>query len=375
MVNVENLEVYLDSAHVGTLALYKKHLAAFEYCQTWLDNGFSISPFRIPFSRGVFIPPYDPFDGLPGVFADSLPDGWGRLLVDRMLLQNHIDPSSFGSLSRLSVVGDSGMGALEYRPSQQWETQQDEQNLDYLSKECKKILESKDCDNLDVLFRVGGSSGGARPKALLTIDGNEWIIKFPSSIDPEDIGEMEYSYSMCAKKCGIDIPEFKLFDSDICSGYFGVKRFDRIIDSNGDRKKIHMASVSALLDVSHRIPALDYNTLMALVWQLTKDYSELEKMYRLMCFNVFAHNRDDHAKNFSFVYHHNSWHLSPAYDLTYSNSIGGEHATTVNGNGKNPGLADLLAVASRAGLDKTRSKFIAEEIQEIIAETLRRYLN
>lgn len=93
---------------------------------------------------------------------------------------------------------------------------------------------------------------------------------------------------------------------------------------------------------------------LQLTMRLTGDYQELEKLYRLMCFNVFAHNRDDHSKNFSYVYEQGRWQLSPAYDLTYSSSIGGEHATMVNGNGSDPGMKDLLA------------ENIAKQVREIV---------
>ena len=131
-----------------------------------------------------------------------------------------------------------------------------------------------------------------------------------------------------------------------------------------------MVSVSGMLETSHRIPNLDYNILMQLTMKLTGDYQEIEKMYRLMCFNVFAHNRDDHSKNFSFLYKDNRWQLSPAYDLTYSNSIGGEHATMINGNGRNPGMDDLLAVADNVKFDKKKAKQIASEIREIVDASL-----
>ena len=132
------------------------------------------------------------------------------------------------------------------------------------------------------------------------------------------------------------MPETKLFPSKNCSGFFGVKRFDREKNSENKIKKIHMVSVSGLLETSHRIPNLDYDILMKLTLKLTNDFEEVKKMYRLMCFNIFAHNRDDHSKNFSFLYNEvkRKWELSPAYDLTYSNSIGGEHATTIAGNEK-----------------------------------------
>ena len=138
-----------------------------------------------------------------------------------------------------------------------------------------------------------------------------------------------------------------------------------------------MISVSALLETSHRIPNLDYDQLMKLTMLLTKDFTEIEKMYRLMCFNVFAHNRDDHSRNFSFLYQEDEqrWVLSPAYDLTFSSSLGGEHATMVHGNGANPGTKDLLAVAEGIGFDEKKAAAIADEIRCRVKEDLSEYLD
>lgn len=355
------LKVFYNDILVGTLAKTPEKVVAFEYDLDWLNNGFSISPFSLPLIKKVFIPKYEPFDGLFGVFNDSLPDGWGRLLVDRLFLKNKINPTEVDSLNRLAVVQESGMGALTYKPEHRFQTENDVSNLDILAQECSKILESQNSDNLDELFQLGGSSGGARPKILTSIDNEDWIIKFPSSIDPKNIGEKEYQYSLCAKDCGINMTETKLLPSEICSGYFGIKRFDR---KNG--KKVHMVSASGLLETSHRLPNLDYNLLMKLTLELTRNYEDIEQLFRLMCFNVFAHNRDDHSKNFSFMYDNNKkeWHLSPAYDLTYSSSFNGEHATTINGEGKNPNLDDILAVAKNIGLNEKSAKNIALDIQE-----------
>ena len=203
------------------------------------------------------------------------------------------------------------------------------------------------------------------------IDGEEWIVKFPSSYDVKDIGKQEYEYSQCARKCGIDMPETRLLSSNLGSGYFAVRRFDR---QNG--RKVHMISVSGLLETSHRIPNLDYNQLMKLTFILTKSYEEVEKMYRLMCFNVYAHNRDDHSKNFSYIYNidEKAWKLSPAYDLTYSNSIGGEHATMIDGNGRNPGIEDILRVAQNIQMDEKKAKAIAQDIREIVNDELGEYI-
>lgn len=375
MKNINRLFVYYNDRKVGTMALYKGHLAAFAYDAEWLSDGFSVSPFSLPLENRVFMPKYDPFDGIFGVFSDSLPDGWGRLLIDRLLTRNHMNPREIGNLTRLSIIGNTGMGALSYEPDFQVSGTDIHENYDYIASECRKILEEKEPDDLDALFRLGGSSGGARPKILTQIDGEDWIIKFPAGHDPESIGRQEYEYSLCAKACGIELPRTHLFASKHCSGYFGVRRFDRE-NVSGGVKKIHMISVSGLLETSHRIPNLDYDILMRLTLELTKDFSEVEKLYRLMCFNVFAHNRDDHSKNFSYLYLDDAqrWVLSPAYDLTYSSSLGGEHATMVHGNGRNPGKEDLLAVASGIGISRRKASAIADEIRECTSEMLREYL-
>ena len=334
-----------------------------------IRNGFSISPFSLPLQKGVFMPKsFEPFEGLFGVFSDSLPDRWGRLLVDRRLLKEKINPAEVDAINRLAIAGESCMGALTYRPESRWSYTQSELSLDEIAAECQNILERNESNNLDEIFEMGGSSGGARPKIYYKINGQEWIVKFPSSQDRRDIGVQEYEYSLCANKCGIQMAETRLLGSKDYDGFFATKRFDRVGD-----KRIHMLSVSALLETSHRLPNLDYNILMRLTLRLTNDYKQVEQMFRLMCFNVFSHNRDDHSKKFSFLYNENEnrWTLSPAYDLTFSNSIGGEHATTVDGNGKDPGMKELLAVAKNIKLDLGKARSIAYEIKNIVLENLR----
>lgn len=374
---MKQLRVFYHERKVGTLALYKERLAAFEYDQEWLESGFPVSPFSLPLEKKVFLPKTDPFGGLFGVFADSLPDGWGRLLVDRLMMKNHIDPATVGSLNRLAIVGDSGMGALSYRPKMQLPAESLTLGLDQIAEECAKLLKTEYSANLDQLFQMGGSSGGARPKILTEIDGEEWIIKFPSYDDKKNIGKQEYEYSLCARKCGIEMTQTRLFPSERCAGYFGTKRFDRKRNAGGGMDKIHMLSVSAILETSHRIPNLDYHLLMKLTLEITKDFSEVMKLYRLMCFNVFAHNRDDHSKNFSYLYVEKEarYKLAPAYDLTYSNSLNGEHATTINGNGSDPDLEDLLAVAGRAGIREAQARKIAYEVRECVESMLAEYLS
>ena len=374
MDRLNKLDVYYHDRHVGTMALFRNRLAAFEYSTDWLKDGFSISPFSLPLEKKVFMPEIDPFEGLFGVFADSLPDGWGRLLVDRLMRKNGLDPHAIGSLERLAIVGASGMGALTYRPVIAMGKMHDEMTLDEIAGECERILNTESNDNLDYLFAMGGSSGGARPKILTRVDGVDWMIKFPSSDDGGNIGKQEYDYALCARECGLEMEEVRLFPSEKTKGYFGTRRFDR--RGEGEEGKVHMVSVAGLLETSHRIPNLDYDILMKLTLQLTKDMSECEKLYRLMCFNVFAHNRDDHSKNFTYLYleEEKRWTLSPSYDLTYSNSIGGEHATTVNGNGTDPGMDDILAVAKKIGLNTAKARKIATQIRDCVLEMLRDYI-
>ena len=336
---------------------------AFEYADKWLANGFSISPFSLPLEKRVFVARWRPLDGVFGIFDDSLPDGWGKLLVDRTLAKHGLNPREVGFLSRLSFVGASGMGALEYEPETAITASLGGLDFDAIAEEGARLLATNESGDLDELLALGGSSGGARPKVLTELDGEEWIVKFPSSVDSENIGEQEYRIAQLAGLCGLDVPEVRLLPSNRCSGYFGVRRFDRI--GAGPVRKVHMASAGALLESSHRVPNLEYELLMRLTSLLTDSARDIEQLYRLMCFNVFVGNRDDHAKNFSFLYDEaaGKWSLSPAYDLTQNPGTYGERATTVNGKGKDIALADLLAVGTKAGLKQSWARGIAEDIE------------
>ena len=370
------LQVYYDDRLVGTLAMTSGYKVAFEYCDEWLETGFAVSPFSLPLKKQVFVPVKDYFDGLFGVFADSLPDAWGKLLLDRMLRKYKRNLEEFTVLDRLAIVGQSGMGALSYVPQQFFPEEKMNDDLDELAEQCQRILNTEYTEKLDELYHLGGTSGGARPKIMTEIDGEDWIIKFPAHVDGKNAGKMESDYAICAKECGIEMTESRLFPSDRCAGYFGIKRFDRIKEKKGTRK-IHMLTVAALLELDFEQPSLDYHSLMKLTKILTRDCPEdVESMYRRMCFNVFAHNRDDHAKNFTFLYNEekDEWHLSPAYDLTYSNTYYGEHTTTVDGNGKNPGIKEIVNVGTTAGMRKNTCEKIAKDIDECVHERLGIYL-
>ena len=138
-----------------------------------------------------------------------------------------------------------------------------------------------------------------------------------------------------------------------------------------------MASATALLEADYMAPCMDYHTLMKLTKILTRENKEdLENMFRRMCFNVFAHNRDDHAKNFSFLYDEQlkGWRLSPAYDLTYSNTYYGEHTTSVDGNGANPGEKEIINVGVKAGMKKKICEDILEQVRQCVKKDLKEFL-
>lgn len=375
MKESKTLDVFYKGRLVGKLAEMADRRIAFQYSNEWLEDGFSISPMSLPLRNDVFVPSEisrERFGGLFGVFADSLPDSWGQLLLNRYLDSVGIGREEVSTLDRLAYVGRSGMGALEYFPSKETRANFNTGKLDFdkIAEECDNILSSKTSDRLDVLYKMGGSSGGTRPKILLSEGQKEWIVKFPSKDDPAIGGVREYDYSLCAKKCGIVMTETALTPSFVCGGYFKTERFDRI-----GKDKVFSVSFAGLLETDFRVPSCDYETYFRLVQVLTKDNSfDKEQLFRVMCFNVAAHNLDDHTKNFSFTYtNENGWRLAPAYDLTYSNTYWGEHTTSVNGKGKDITREDLIKIGAEAALSKGLCEKCIDEIEDGIKD-LDKYL-
>lgn len=365
MNSISLIEIFMSDRGVGRMALTPEGLCGFEYDADWIQSGFSISPFYLPLKPGLIMARRDPFAGNFGVFDDSLPDGWGNLLLDRYLQEKGIDPYKLTILERLSLIGSTGRGALEYRPDQSVAGNDEFHDFDRLAKEVEKILESKESmGSVDLLYKYGGSSGGARPKVFAKIDGREWLVKFKATSDPANVGEIEYNYSLLAKECGIRMAETRLFDDR----YFGVERFDRT-----PQGKIHTISAAGLLHANYRIPSLDYSLLLKLTLNLTKDMEQVADMFRLMVFNILISNRDDHAKNFSFQWIDGAWKLSPAYDLLPSSGFNGYHTTTINGKGE-PVLADTIAVATEIGLSKQlATQIIAELTEKCVAKKMAKF--
>ncbi|HBB06015.1 MAG TPA: toxin HipA, partial [Firmicutes bacterium] len=195
--------------------------------------------------------------------------------------------------------------------------------------------------------------------------GDEWIVKFRERNDPCWMGRMEYEYNLAAKECGIAIPEVRLLPSNTSDGYFASKRFDR----NG-QKRVHMLSLSGLLEVPHDLPLLDYVSFLQATGFISQSQKEVEKAFRLACFNVLSKNYDDHSKNFAFLYleEEKRYVLSPAYDLTRTINQKA-HEMSCNGEGL-PSEKDLLEVAKKVGIPIAKAEKTLFSTKNIVEKRL-----
>lgn len=350
----------------------------FKYYKDFIDRNIEISPIKLKLNDQIHKAERTPFDGLYGVFADSLPDGWGKLLLDRSLIANGIDVSEITPLDRLAYVGKRGLGALTYRPEIVDETGMNIGiQLDEIATASNNVLIGQVSERLDELYNLAGSSGGARPKILVGYnvisknlitsnnqlpDGYEhWMIKFPSSFDRLDISNIEFAYYKMALDSGIEMSKSELFTGLSGKTYFGTRRFDRHVN-----ERLHLHSAAGIMHDNFRLSNLDYGNLMECAFRLERDVNAYEKILRLAAFNVFANNRDDHSKNFSFLMDSNgNWKVAPAYDLTFSSSGYGMHSTMVAGESANPTKKHLLELAAYFKVKNALS--IINQVQEVVS--------
>ena len=373
------LNMYGIRQEVGML-LQDKQRIFFEYSPDFLKSGIELSPFKLPLKAGVFEEKSRVFDGLFGLFNDSLPDGWGCLLLDRKLRKLGKSYAEITPLDRLSLIGANPMGALEYEPAAGDSDLYGDIELDSLSGEVDRILDGEESAVLDELLKLNGSSGGARPKIVACVSSDRkqiihggksvpdgftpWIIKFSEKHDPQSSGELEYRYSLAAKAAGITMPETHLFPLKDGRGCFGVQRFDRTL-----KGKVHTHTACGLLHASHRFASLDYENLLKLTWILTRNHADVVEMVRRMIFNIKSGNKDDHSKNFSFLLNSRyQWQLAPAYDLTPSAGINGEQTCMVNGKGCNITDADLIKTAVTANVSEVEAKALIDQITTALRE-------
>jgi serine/threonine-protein kinase HipA len=367
-----------DEIEVGKLILDNR-LVHFKYDDEFLTLGLNLSPIKLHFDNSIQIANPDPFHGIFGVFDDSLPDGWGMLLLNRALEKQGLSLNDINILDQLAYIGDSGKGALIYRPAiKNEENFSNKIDIDRLKTVMDEVYNGTSTEVIDELMHLGGSSGGARPKANVGYNPNtdelmhgynnlpkgfeHWIIKFPGSEDPTDIANIEYAYYKMALAANIKMSECKLLESASGQQIFGTKRFDRI-----GNNRIHMHSMAGLTHDNFRRSSIDYGHIIDTAYRLEQSATARKKVLRLAAFNVYSHNRDDHSKNFSWLMDDSGiWSLAPAYDLTYSSTAIGEHSTRVGGEGANPGRSNIINLAEEFSISKPSE--IIEEVQESIAQ-------
>jgi serine/threonine-protein kinase HipA len=384
--NAEKLSVSLELEGqvmpVGNLAWSgRDNRAYFEFGQDFIGRGLPISPYKLPLKDGATPATATPFGGLHGLFNDTLPDGWGRWLLDRLLRQHNYNKDDPTPVDRLTYVGTRGMGALRYEPENVFrDPKTDEEiDLDWLATQSENIQDDFGEADVDRLHEMQGSSGGARPKVMvgrnsstgrmvpdvgkpLPKDFEPWIVKFRSKAnDHAEIGPEEYAYSLMAKAAAVDMPETKLLKAQK-GKYFAVRRFDRT-----SKGRAHVQTISGLLEVDHNVPQIDYEMLLKVVRSLTRQDEYVRQVFRRMAFNVVARNRDDHSRNHAFEMGADGiWKPTPAYDLTLSAGPGGQHSLAIAGEGKNPGHKHILAEAARASISKGDAEEIYEQVRAAV---------
>ena len=337
--NVLSVSVMYHGRKVGILSMGNHSCCQFEYDRAWLREGFSISPLQLPLKAGLFSAPWQPFNGNFGIFEDSLPGGYGEHLLRKVLRRDGVDYGSLTPVQRLSIVGNSGMGALCYVPESKIGGPTSALTLDEMQTLALEVLSERTNEGSDLLLAGSGNSGGVRPKCLYSDESGHWLVKFRHTFDPVNIGQQEYHYNELARKAGVVVPEFRLMEGK----YFATRRFD--LDDEGHR--LHMATASGLLNEPLTPPKMDYHSLM----QLTG-------------FLHYARNFDDHARNFSFLCRDGRWELAPAYDLTNDQTLG-EHATTVNFKGL-PTDEDMITVGMNTKMTRERCQQIIDEVKSVV---------
>lgn len=382
---IDKLEVYADiedkSFHVGTLAQVGRDLL-FEYDKDFVNLNIELSPLQLP-NKQHFYKNHgfrDEFPDLPGLFADALSDGWGLKLMNRWFAGQGIAPETLTTLDRLAHMGSRSMGALRFEPDESHHLTAYESTLSLKSlfEEYNKIIKGTTRKVINEIVIAGGSPGGARPKTLVglskdskqAIHGIEdlpsgyehYILKHRYENEKLSVGALEYVYSIMAENAGIDMPDTRLVQVGK-ERYFAIKRFDR--EGN---KKIHMHTMGGMIHSNFRNNEGTYDALFKLTSHLTNDASQSYEVLRRMAFNVYANNKDDHVHNFSYLMNSKGqWRFSPAYDLTYSQGMRGYHAMDIDGK-KNPTEADMLKIAKRNGLKKTKSVEIINEVKESLSQ-------
>lgn len=328
----------------------------FQYDEVFIRSGLELSPLYLPLQQGV-VDLKGPFEGgLAGLFADSLPDYWGRSIMDARLREAGIDPHRVSVLKRLALIGEGGFGALTYHPAEsvdQYEVATLKEAVSFVRNVL--ALEEGALPGSEVLREAGSNPGGRFPKLSVGWQPEErklvvGALGLPEGYVPcllklemqdampqgkAGLCRREFDMLALADKAGIRVPNRWLLED----GHLLVERFDR-----ADGNRIHMHTFSGM---AHKLPVrygASYEELLRVVLALTGDQREVAEQFRRMVFNVLLGNRDDHVRNHAFMLRHGRWGLSPAYDLTPTPDLP-EQSLGVNGKWSAVGREDLAAVA------------------------------
>ncbi|MFZ6768038.1 type II toxin-antitoxin system HipA family toxin [Undibacterium sp. Di26W] len=375
-----NYQTHGVSLWLGTLGDDGRNIL-FQYSPVAIARGLELSPIRLPLRPNAY--PDKQMDYLtirrvPGLIYDSLPDSWGFQLMNRRMKAQGIDINTdkISVLDRLAYLGNNTMGALTYEPASESNLEITDLALIDLAKEVQAVETDDRHKVLAELAKAASSPGGARPKALVYYkpatgqvsteympNAEAWLMKFPAKEDAKDSCALEELYARLARKCGLGMGDTQFFELPDGLTAFGTKRFDR---DHGQR--IHVHSLAGLLHVNYQIPALGYSEFMRATRRLTRDARELKKAFQRCVFNVLMNNRDDHAKNLSYLINTNQeWELAPPYDLTYCRGYQGEHFMDVAGEGKSPTRAHILKVAQDGGLKDKEAQHMMYEVLDLIS--------
>ena len=375
---------------------------SFEYDSSFAKSGIEISPVSMMLSNRIYEFPGlagTSFHGAPGLIADSLPDRFGNAVIEKWLASQGKSESDFNIIDRLCYTGTRGMGALEYVPACGPSAGEAEIidvadmisfASDILSNRKDVRFEKTDPKTFSQLLQLGTSAGGARAKAVIAWNGktNEirsgqvsqgdgfdyYLIKFDGVTQNgdhalEDAPEytlVEYAYYKMALEAGINMTESLIF-SEHDRNHFLTKRFDR---TNGN--KLHMQTLGAIAHIDYNIPDLcSYEQAASIMRRISLPASDIEQFYRRMVFNVLAVNHDDLVKNTSFLMDKSGiWHLSPAYDMTFSYNAGNKwlsaHQMTVNNKAIGITQSDLMQSGSNMDISMAKCKRIISDVEEAV---------
>ncbi|MCM1156259.1 MAG: type II toxin-antitoxin system HipA family toxin [Roseburia sp.] len=325
-----------------------REVISFEYSENWLANAtenFIFDP-ELSLFKGRQYTPLD--KTMFGVFADSCPDRWGRLLIKR---REAILAKKEGRKPR-HLSDDRDLSAPP------WTTLR---KLESASLAFEKNDDGMEEKWLKQLLAPGSSLGGARPKASVTApDGSLWIAKFPSLYDDVNIGAWEMVIHDLAVMCGLNVPEARLEKFSRKGSTFLVKRFDR-----EEKRRIHFISAMTLLGKKDGAGAADGSSYLDIASSIRKygasPKRDLRELWCRIVFNMAVSNTDDHLRNHGFLLSGEGWELSPLYDVN-PNAAGDALSLNVD---EDNSLIDFGLALSVARLYDLSERQALEELNRI----------